>query len=45
MGSVGYEMTQLWADKIFAQTGARRDDVGVVELHVCCSADKVCTGT
>ncbi|KAF8257248.1 hypothetical protein EI94DRAFT_1791953 [Lactarius quietus] len=31
--TVGYRMTQRLADNIFAQAGASRDDVGVVELH------------
>jgi sterol carrier protein 2 len=40
METVGYRMTQRLADKIFAQAGASRDDVGVVELHDCFAANE-----
>ena len=39
--TVGYKMTQHLADKIFAQAGASRDDVGVVEQHDCFAANEV----
>ena len=40
METVGYSMTQRLADKIFAQAGASRNDVGVVELHDCFAANE-----
>ncbi|KAI9453672.1 thiolase-like protein [Lactarius psammicola] len=40
MDNVGYGMTRRLADKIFAQAGASRDDVGVVELHDCFAANE-----
>jgi sterol carrier protein 2 len=43
MDTVGYEMTRRLADKIFAQAGASRDDVGVVELHDCFAANELIT--
>ena len=43
MDTVGYGMTRRLADKIFAQAGASRDDVGVVELHDCFAANEVST--
>jgi sterol carrier protein 2 len=39
--TVGYGMTRRLADKLFAQAGASRDDVGVVELHDCFAANEV----
>ena len=38
--TVGFRMVQRPADKIFAQAGASRDDVGVVELHDCFATDE-----
>ncbi|KAH9014634.1 thiolase-like protein [Lactarius hengduanensis] len=43
MATVGYGMTRRLADKIFAQAGASRDDVGVVELHDCFAANELVT--
>ncbi|KAH9075571.1 thiolase-like protein [Lactarius deliciosus] len=43
MDTVGYGMTRCLADKIFAQAGASRDDVGVVELHDCFAANELVT--
>ncbi|KAH9075572.1 thiolase-like protein [Lactarius deliciosus] len=43
MDTVGYGMTRRLADKIFAQAGASRDDVGVVELHDCFAANELVT--
>ncbi|KAH9036656.1 thiolase-like protein [Lactarius pseudohatsudake] len=43
MDTVGYGMTRHLADKIFAQAGASRDDVGVVELHDCFAANEFVT--
>ena len=42
MDSVGYGMTRRLADKVFAQAGANRDDIGVIELHDCFAANEVC---
>ena len=39
--TVGYGMTRRLADKVFAQAGASRDEVGVVELHDCFAANEV----
>jgi sterol carrier protein 2 len=39
--TVGYGMTRRLADKVFAQAGANRDEVGVVELHDCFAANEV----
>ncbi len=43
MDTIGYGMTRRLSDKIFAQPGASRDDVGVVELHNCSAANEVST--
>lgn len=43
MDSVGYGMTRRLADKVFAQAGAGRGDVGVIELHDCFAANEVRT--
>ncbi|KAH9172836.1 hypothetical protein EDB89DRAFT_1905739 [Lactarius sanguifluus] len=43
MDTVGYGMTRRLADKIFAQAGASRDDVGAVELHDCFAANELVT--
>ncbi|KAH9024256.1 thiolase-like protein [Lactarius pseudohatsudake] len=43
MDTVGYGMTRHLADKIFAQAGASRNDVGVVELHDCFAANELVT--
>ena len=39
--TVGYGMTRRLADKVFAQAGASRDEVGVIELHDCFAANEV----
>ena len=44
MDSVGYGMTRRLADEVFAQAGASRDDVGVIELHDCFAANEVRAG-
>lgn len=45
MNVVGYTMTKNCADKVFADAGFKpgegRDQVGVVELHDCFSANEV----
>ena len=41
MDAVGYGMTRRLADKVFAQAGASRDEIGVIELHDCFSANEV----
>jgi sterol carrier protein 2 len=41
INTVGYGMTLRLANKVFAQAGASRDDVGVVELHDCFAANEV----
>lgn len=41
MDIVGYGMTRSCADKVFADANASREDVGVVELHDCFSANEV----
>ncbi|KAI0262479.1 thiolase-like protein [Gloeopeniophorella convolvens] len=43
MDTVGYGMTRRLADKVFAQAGASRDDVGVLELHDCFAANELIT--
>ena len=47
MEVVGYGMTKRCADKVFAQAGFApgqgRDEVGVVELHDCFSANEACS--
>ncbi|KAH9066121.1 hypothetical protein EDB83DRAFT_2315115 [Lactarius deliciosus] len=40
---LGHGMTRRLADKIFAQAGASRDDVGVVELHDCFATNELVT--
>lgn len=44
MDTIGYGMTRRLADKVFVQAGASREDVGVIELHDCFSANEVRTG-
>jgi sterol carrier protein 2 len=41
MAVVGFGMTQRAADKVFKAAGARRDEVGVVELHDCFAANEL----
>jgi len=43
MDTVGYGMTRRLADKLFAQAGASRDEVGVIELHDCFAANELVT--
>jgi len=43
MDSVGYGMTRRLADTVFAQAGAGRGDVGVIELHDCFAANELIT--
>ncbi|KAI0247767.1 thiolase-like protein [Lactifluus subvellereus] len=43
MDTVGYGMTRRLADKVFAQAGASRDEVGVIELHDCFAANELIT--
>lgn len=40
---VGYDMTKNTADRLFAKAGVSRDDVSVVELHDCFSANELIT--
>lgn len=40
---VGYDMTKLAADKLFSKTTIRPEDVNVVELHDCFSANELIT--
>lgn len=40
---VGYDMTKLAAEKLFAKTGVKPTDVQVVELHDCFSANELIT--
>nr|CAH7754904.1 unnamed protein product [Callosobruchus chinensis] len=40
---VGYDMSKLAADRLFAKTGKRPSDVQVVELHDCFSANELIT--
>ncbi|KAK2711542.1 sterol carrier protein 2-like isoform X2 [Artemia franciscana] len=40
---VGYDMTKLAADRLFAETGYKPSDVEVVELHDCFSANELIT--
>ena len=45
MNVVGYNMTKNCADKVFAEAGFKsgegRDQIGVIELHDCFSANEV----
>ncbi|KAH9981613.1 thiolase-like protein [Russula compacta] len=43
MDTVGYGMTRRLADKLFAQAGVSREDVGVIELHDCFAANELIT--
>nr|CAH0105187.1 unnamed protein product [Daphnia galeata] len=43
MKLVGYDMTKLAAEKLFAKTGVKPTDVQVVELHDCFSANELIT--
>jgi len=43
MAVVGFGMSKRAADAVFAQAGAKRDEVGVVELHDCFSANELIT--
>lgn len=43
MSLVGYDMTKNTADRLFEKTGLRREDVSVVELHDCFSANELIT--
>jgi sterol carrier protein 2 len=38
---VGYDMTKLAADRLFAKSGLKPQDVDVVELHDCFSANEL----
>uniref|UniRef100_A0A8C5RCW2 Sterol carrier protein 2 n=1 Tax=Leptobrachium leishanense TaxID=445787 RepID=A0A8C5RCW2_9ANUR len=40
---VGYDMTKLAAERCFQKTGLRPDDVNVIELHDCFSANELIT--
>ncbi|XP_060859122.1 sterol carrier protein 2 [Metopolophium dirhodum] len=40
---VGYDMTKLAADKLFSKTTIKPEDVNVVELHDCFSANELIT--
>eukprot|EP00092_Neocalanus_flemingeri_P013484 GFUD01014543.1.p1 GENE.GFUD01014543.1~~GFUD01014543.1.p1 ORF type:complete len:436 (+),score=92.31 GFUD01014543.1:249-1556(+) len=41
--AVGFDMTKLAAEKLFKKTGVSADDVQVVELHDCFSANELVT--
>ncbi|XP_020296539.1 non-specific lipid-transfer protein [Pseudomyrmex gracilis] len=43
MNLVGYDMTRNAAEKVFAQTNYRPDDVDVIELHDCFSTNELIT--
>ncbi|KZS11144.1 Non-specific lipid-transfer protein [Daphnia magna] len=43
MKLVGYDMTKVAAQKLFAKTGLKPSDVQVVELHDCFSANELIT--
>lgn len=43
MNMVGYEMSRLAAEKVFAKTNYKPTDVQVVELHDCFSANELIT--
>lgn len=40
---IGYDMTKLAADRLFAKSNYRRDDVDVIELHDCFSSNELIT--
>lgn len=40
---IGYDMTKLAADRLFAKAGVRPQDVDVVELHDCFSTNELIT--
>lgn len=40
---IGYDMTKLAADRLFAKSKYRRDDVDVIELHDCFSSNELIT--
>lgn len=40
---VGFDMTRLAAERLFAKTGLKPDDVDVVELHDCFSTNELIT--
>lgn len=40
---IGYDMTKLAADRLFAKTRVRPQDVDVIELHDCFSANELIT--
>lgn len=40
---VGYDMTKLAADRLFAKAGVRPQDVDVIELHDCFSTNELLT--
>lgn len=41
--AIGYDMTKLAADRLFAKTNYTRDDVDVIELHDCFSTNELIT--
>ena len=43
IGMVGFDMTKKAADKLFAKTGFKPQDVDVIELHDCFSANELIT--
>lgn len=43
MKIVGYDMTKMAADKLFSKTNCKPQDVDVVELHDCFSANELIT--
>lgn len=43
MALVGYDMTKRAADTLYAKTGVRPEEVQVVELHDCFSANELIT--
>lgn len=43
MQLVGYDMTKLAADRLFAKSKYRREDVDVIELHDCFSSNELIT--
>lgn len=40
---IGFEMTKLAADRLFAKTKYQREDVDVIELHDCFSSNELIT--
>jgi len=40
---IGYDMTKLAADRLYAKTGVKPQDVNVVELHDCFSTNELIT--